>query len=118
MPDSESARTRWVKVGAVADLSSGETMRIEIGNAYIALFNVRGALYAIDDACSHAAGSLSDGDVDPTRCAVECPLHFSCFDLRTGRALNPPAEGRIPVYPVEVRDGTIFVSLPSLTVST
>jgi 3-phenylpropionate/trans-cinnamate dioxygenase ferredoxin subunit len=88
----------------------GDTRRIEAGDVCIALFNVRGTLYALDDSCTHAGGALSDGDVDSAKCVVECPLHFARFELRTGRPLGPPAEGPVAVHSVDVRDGIIFVA--------
>ena len=65
--------------------------------------------YAIYDECSHAAVPLSEGEVDG--CTLECWLHGSRFDLRTGEPTGLPATVPVPVYPVEIRDGFVFVSV-------
>ena len=64
--------------------------------------------YAVHDECSHAAVALSEGEVDG--CTLECWLHGSRFDLRTGEPTGLPATEPVPVYPVEIRDGDIYVS--------
>lgn len=76
-------------VGAVSDIPVGESVRV-LGSMAIAIFNVDGVFYAIDDTCTHQDASLSDGR--GKECAVECPLHAACFDLRTGRPNGPRAE--------------------------
>ena len=68
-----------------------------------------GDFYAVHDECSHAAVALSEGEVEG--CTLECWLHGSRFDLRTGEPTGLPATEPVPVYPVEVRDGDIYVSL-------
>ena len=70
-----------IYVGELADIPDGESVRVQ-GSVAIAVFNVDGDLYAIDDTCTHQDASLSDGWLEG--CAVECPLHAACFDLRTG----------------------------------
>jgi 3-phenylpropionate/trans-cinnamate dioxygenase ferredoxin component len=70
-----------------------------------------GDLHAVDDTCSHANVSLSEGEVDG--CTVECWLHGSRFDLRTGRPTALPAIRPIAVYPIRVDDGTVLVDVHS-----
>ena len=77
----------------------------------IAIFNVEGELHCIDDTCTHQEASLSEGDLDLERCAIECPLHGSAFDLRTGDAITLPAVEPVRVHRVEVSDGMIRVAL-------
>jgi 3-phenylpropionate/trans-cinnamate dioxygenase ferredoxin subunit len=71
------------------------------------VFNADGELHAIDDRCTHQEAYLSDGWLEG--CLVECPLHAASFDLRTGRPTGPPATAPVRVYPVEVRDGVVYV---------
>nr|WP_243788446.1 bifunctional 3-phenylpropionate/cinnamic acid dioxygenase ferredoxin subunit [Saccharopolyspora gloriosae] len=71
------------------------------------MFNVDGELFAIDDTCTHQDASLSDGFLEG--CAVECPLHAACFDLRTGRPSGPPAKKPVRTHQVSVDDGLIYV---------
>jgi 3-phenylpropionate/trans-cinnamate dioxygenase ferredoxin subunit len=68
-----------------------------------------GDIHAIDDTCSHANVSLSEGDVEDS--AIECWLHGSRFDLRTGEPTSPPAITPIDVYPVKINGGDVFVSV-------
>jgi 3-phenylpropionate/trans-cinnamate dioxygenase ferredoxin subunit len=65
--------------------------------------------FALQDQCSHAAVALSEGFVED--CQVECFLHGSMFDLRTGKPTNLPATEPVATFPVEVRDGTVFVDV-------
>jgi len=103
---------QWVAVGRAADIPPGCAARVEIDGTPVAIFNLDGALYALDDTCSHQEASLSEGDLDTDRCAIECPLHGSSFDLRTGEPLSLPAVEPVHVHHVEVdADGTLRVAL-------
>jgi 3-phenylpropionate/trans-cinnamate dioxygenase ferredoxin component len=103
---------QWVDVARSVDIPPGHAARIEIDGVPVAIFNVDGAFYALDDTCSHAEASLSEGDLDPERCAIECPLHGSSFDLRTGDALTLPAVEPVHVHQVAVGDdGVVRVAL-------
>ena len=73
----------------------------------MAIFNVDGEYYAIGDTCSHEEASLAEGDVFSD--CVECPLHGSEFDLRTGKARSLPAVLPVPTYPVKVEGGDVLV---------
>ncbi len=77
----------------------------------MAVFNVDGTFFAVDDVCSHAEASLSEGELDPDNCTIECPMHGSCFDLRTGEPLSLPAYDPIRVYRVDVVDGILRVAV-------
>ncbi len=101
----------WVEVGDIADLPPGQALRVVVGDVPLAVFNVLGTLHCIDDTCTHEKASLSDGDIDIDRCAVECPLHGSVFDLMTGDAVSLPAVEPVRVHHVEVADGMIRISL-------
>lgn len=99
-----------VSVCRADELSPGEVRRVTEGvQEPIAVFNVDGELFAIDDTCTHQDASLSDGWVEG--CAVECPLHSSCFDLRTGAPVGPPAKVPVHTYPVAVVDGVVTVEV-------
>ena len=89
-------------------LPPGEAIRVEAAEP-IAVFNVDGDFYAIDDTCTHQDASLADGWLEG--CAVECPLHASCFDLRTGMPSGPPAKTPVRTHPVTVVDGTVYVQV-------
>jgi nitrite reductase/ring-hydroxylating ferredoxin subunit len=89
-------------VARADELAPGEVKRVEFGGRGIALFNVDGRFYAINDMCTHMRARLSDGYVDGD--IVECPLHFGKFDIRTGKALSAPCTVAVRTYTVE-RDG-------------
>ncbi|HMO09991.1 MAG TPA: non-heme iron oxygenase ferredoxin subunit [Actinotalea sp.] len=99
----------------LARLAPGTALRVELpGDAGpIAVAVVRtdaGDVHALSDVCSHGQVSLSDGDVDGA--TVECWLHGSRFDLRTGAPLALPATRPVPVYPVTVDGERVLVDLP------
>jgi 3-phenylpropionate/trans-cinnamate dioxygenase ferredoxin component len=98
-----------VPVFAVGDLDPGDARRVLVEGHPVAVFNAEGHLYAIDDTCTHQDASLSEGWLEG--CLVECPLHASCFDLRTGAVTAPPAREPVRTYRVEVSDGMVCVNL-------
>jgi 3-phenylpropionate/trans-cinnamate dioxygenase ferredoxin component len=95
-----------IYVAELTDIPVGESVRVE-GSVPIAVFNADGELYAIDDTCTHQDASLSDGWLEG--CAVECPLHAACFDLRTGRPSGPPAKKPVRTHAVTVVAGLVYV---------
>jgi len=95
-----------IYVAELADIPEGESVRVQ-GSVAIAVFNVDGDLYAINDTCTHQDASLSDGWLEG--CAVECPLHAACFDLRTGRPSGPPAKKPVRTHEVHVVEGVAYV---------
>jgi 3-phenylpropionate/trans-cinnamate dioxygenase ferredoxin subunit len=103
--------TQTITVCPTDELPAGEVRRVET-EPPIAVFNVAGLLYAIDDTCSHADASLADGYLNG--CFVECPYHLTPFDLRNGRPTSLPATKPVRTHTVEVRDGLIvvFVGVP------
>jgi 3-phenylpropionate/trans-cinnamate dioxygenase ferredoxin subunit len=101
----------WVEVGRIEDVPPGHAARVEIDEVPVAIFNLDGEFFCLDDTCTHAEASLSDGDLDTSRCAIECPLHGSAFSLRTGEPLSLPAVEPVRVHQVDTSDGVIRVSL-------
>ena len=90
-----------VDVCAVGDIPEGAALRVMIGDRAVAVARCDGEVYAILDVCSHADVALSEGEVDD--CSIECWLHGSRFDLRTGEALSLPATAPVPVFDVIVQ---------------
>jgi 3-phenylpropionate/trans-cinnamate dioxygenase ferredoxin component len=97
-----------IPVCAVGEIPDGESVRVE-ADVPIAVFNVGGVLYAIDDTCTHQDASLADGWLEG--CFIECPLHATCFDLRTGQPTGPPAKRPVRTHAVVIQDGHVYVSL-------
>ena len=106
-----NAAAEWVTVGSVADIPEGHAARVVIAGTPVAIFNVDGELHCLDDTCSHAEASLSEGDLDCGRCAIECPLHGSAFDLRTGEPLTLPAVEPVRVHDVDTTGGLLRIAL-------
>lgn len=97
-----------VKVAAVGDVPVGEGRVVEAEGRTLALFNVAGAYYAIDNTCPHRGGPLGEGDLENT--IVSCPWHAWRWDVTSGANANNPAV-KVACFPVSVEDGSIFVSL-------
>lgn len=98
----------WHRVASEDEIKEGEAFPVTLAGAAIALYRLEGSLYAIGNICPHQGDVLlSDGFVDGDK--IECPMHQSCFDIRTGKVLGPPAQQDVPVYPVKVEDGAVFV---------
>lgn len=93
------------------DLPSGRMTCVEVDGRRILVANVGGVFYATDDTCTHEEASLSCGSLRGE--LVKCPLHGSRFDLRTGEAMEDPAEEPLQCYAVKVEDGVVLVDLQS-----
>src|SRR6266705_4672256 len=76
----------YAPVATLADLPPGASRRVYVGSEAVALFNIKGAVHAIANRCSHARASLSEGTIDAARCTVTCPWHEGVFSLETGQA--------------------------------
>jgi 3-phenylpropionate/trans-cinnamate dioxygenase ferredoxin subunit len=100
-----------IDVCPLAELPPGEMRVVEWEDLEIALVNCGGELFAIEDRCSHDDGPLAEGELDVTRCTVECPRHGSLFDLRTGAPLTLPAYTPVETFPVHVTNGVVQVEV-------
>ena len=96
-----------INVCSVSELPPGERRLVEWEDLEIGVFNCGGALYAIEDRCSHDDGPLAEGDFDQGDCTVECPRHGSLFDLKTGQPKTLPAYVPVDTFPVIIEDETI-----------
>ena len=96
---------------SLADLAPGTARRIVVGGVPVAVVRIDDDVYAIGDTCSHAQVSLSEGEVWCDEREIECPKHGSTFSLETGEPLTLPATQPVPVYGVEVVDGTVIVTV-------
>jgi len=99
----------YVRACGVADLKEDGAISVVLGDDEIAIVKTEGEVFAIRDWCSHAAVPLSEGEVDGF--TIECWLHGSCFDLRTGRPTAMPATEPVPVYPVKIEGDDVLVSI-------
>ena len=94
------------------DLEPDQARRFDVDGHRIALVRIGDTFHAIDDECSHEDYSLSEGEVWPEECQIECPRHGSTFDLVTGEPCSLPATRPVAVYKVEVDDDVVSVVLP------
>jgi 3-phenylpropionate/trans-cinnamate dioxygenase ferredoxin subunit len=99
----------FVKVAALSALPEDTAMHVEIGHTPVCVVRTQGEVLALLDECSLAEVALSDGDVE--RGTVECWLHGSRFELRTGKPIGLPATEAVPVYPVRIDGDGIYVAV-------
>ena len=101
--------SEYVKVAEADELRPGEKMLIELDGRFIALINVGGNYYAIDDVCTHDGGPLAEGELIGHE--IICPRHGARFDVRTGEALSMPAFEPVTTYEVKVEGKDILIAL-------
>jgi nitrite reductase (NADH) small subunit len=97
-----------VRVVASGEMKPGEGRVVEVEGRSIALFNVEGRYYAIDNGCPHRGGPLGEGDLEGT--VVACPWHAWRWDVTTGANTNNPAV-KVACYPVGEDAGGVFLQL-------
>jgi len=94
---------------SLAELTEGTPVSVEVDGLDLALVREGDDVFAIEDECSHAAVALSEGDVDD--CTIECWLHGSRFDLRTGKPTGLPATEPVPVFPTQISGDDVLIDL-------
>jgi nitrite reductase/ring-hydroxylating ferredoxin subunit len=99
---------KFVRVAAVNDLAPGKVMEVKANGQTLALCNVDGVFYALDNVCIHRGGPLGQGYVEGHK--VECPWHGWQFDCRTGMLGNDPGM-KVPTYEVKVEGEEVFVAV-------
>ena len=100
----------WLPAGRVGDLSPGRVRLVTSGeDLRIALCNVDGEFFAIEDVCTHDGGSLDQGELDGVE--IECPRHGARFDVRTGQATLMPAVMPVQTFPVRIEGDDLYVGL-------
>src|SRR3546814_11504991 len=98
----------WARSADASEIIDGEPFASEWQDEPIALYRHEGTIFAIGDICMHEHVRLSDGWFDGDR--IQCPLHQSCFEIRTGQVIaGGPAYEDVPTYVGKVEDGTVFV---------
>ena len=99
----------FIKVAKTNELEPGQTRLVEVKGKRIALFNVDGQFFAIDNTCTHRGGPLAEGAISGHE--VTCPWHGATFDIRTGKVVGPPAQQAVAHYEVRVADSDIEVEV-------
>lgn len=93
----------------VAEVPDDEAIALTVGGQAIALTRQGDEFFAVEDECSHEQVPLSEGEVE--NCEIECFLHGSRFDLRTGKPTCLPATEPVALFPVEVRGESVYVDI-------
>lgn len=99
----------FVKVAKSDEIAPGQGKMVEVNGKKVALFNVGGAFYAIDDTCAHRGGPLSEGSLNGAE--VTCPWHGAVFNVTTGEVLRPPAPTGVGRHNLRVEGGEIEVEI-------
>ncbi|MBY0526326.1 MAG: non-heme iron oxygenase ferredoxin subunit [Gemmataceae bacterium] len=99
----------FTRAAALAEVPPGKPKQVTLDGRTIALFNVHGTIYAIDDACPHRGAPLSQGPMVGTE--VLCPWHMARFDVTTGKYLTPPARSDVTSYKVQIVGDEIQVDV-------
>jgi 3-phenylpropionate/trans-cinnamate dioxygenase ferredoxin subunit len=99
----------FVRACAASEVGDGQALRVEVDGLDVAIVRNGEDIYAIEDECSHAQVALSEGDVEG--CEIECWMHGSRFDLRTGKPTGLPATEPVSTFPVDVRGTDVYVDV-------
>ena len=99
---------KWHEVAKTSDLGPGEVVYVEVGNDPVALINLDGEFFALNDMCTHQEASLSDGEI--TGDAIECPMHGGAFEIRTGLPANFPVVVPVETYQVRTEGDIVLVA--------
>jgi 3-phenylpropionate/trans-cinnamate dioxygenase ferredoxin subunit len=97
----------WIDVGPADEIGPGEHRLVDAEGTRIAVFNLDGEFFAIEDVCTHDGGELLGGQIEGEH--VICPRHGARFCIRTGAALSPPAYEPVPKFPTRVTKGVLQV---------
>ncbi|MED7949195.1 bifunctional 3-phenylpropionate/cinnamic acid dioxygenase ferredoxin subunit [Kitasatospora sp. NPDC058201] len=99
----------FLRACALSELAEDEPKRVDLNGVPVAVVRTDEGVFAINDVCSHANVALSEGEVED--CMIECWLHGSSFDLRTGKPSGLPATKPVAVYPVKIEGDDVLVSV-------
>ncbi len=97
----------WVKVAAVGEIAPGTCKVADVDGTTVAVFNIGGEFFAIEDVCTHDGGELASGVLEGDQ--IICPRHGARFCVRTGEALTAPAYEPTAKFPVRIENGVVQV---------
>jgi 3-phenylpropionate/trans-cinnamate dioxygenase ferredoxin component len=100
----------FVKVAELDEIAPGDRKLISFEDVTVALFNIEGDYYCIEDVCTHDGGPVAEGALQEY--AIECPRHGALFDIRDGSVLSMPAVTPVQTYVVKVEEDGIYVESP------
>lgn len=99
--------SEWITVAAIDELAPGTSKVVDVDGAVVAVFNINGEYFAIEDVCTHDGGELASGVIEGDQ--VVCPRHGARFCVRTGDALSAPAYEPTAKFPVRIENGAVQV---------
>ena len=99
--------SNWINIAAQAEFPPGTCRTVDVEGTPVAVFNIDGNYYAIEDVCTHEAETLSDGETEGLE--IICPRHGARFSLVSGAALGPPAYEPVTTFLVRVEAGMVQV---------
>ena len=102
----------FIKVATTDEIAPNESKLVEIDDVRVAIFNLDGTFYAIEDVCTHDGGPLVEGEI-VNGCQVQCPRHGARFDIRTGEAVSFPAFSPTTAYEVRVEGSDVLIESPA-----
>ncbi|WP_198244001.1 non-heme iron oxygenase ferredoxin subunit [methane-oxidizing endosymbiont of Gigantopelta aegis] len=97
----------WIDVAAADAIAEGEHVVVDVDGSDVAIFNLKGEFYAIEDVCTHDGAEIASGELDGDE--IICPRHGARFCIRTGEVKCPPAYEDVAVFPVRVVNGRIQI---------
>lgn len=97
----------WIDVAKTSELGPGGHRVVDVDDVVIAVFNIEGEFFAIEDVCTHDGGELTGGEIEND--VIVCPRHGAKFSIRSGEVLAPPAYEPVDTFPVRVQDGVVQV---------
>ena len=103
--------SEFTRACGLDDVEVGASFAVEVDGTDVAIVRTDDGVYAIHDECSHASVPLSEGEIDSAACEIECWLHGSMFDLKTGKPSSLPATEPVPVYPVKIEGDDLYVAV-------
>ena len=102
---------KWIDISNFLSLKKGDLADFDYGDKKIMIMNINGKFYAADRICTHAYIDLTTGVLNESEKIVTCPLHHSSFDIKSGNALNLPAEEPLEIYKIKKERDKLFVSI-------
>lgn len=104
-----SATAQKIALCKTSEVDEGSAIKVETGDLILAVFNLNGAFYVLDDVCSHGPGSLSEGFIEGEN--IECDFHNGQFNIKTGEVVEPPCMIPQKTYRTVVEDDTVFIEV-------
>jgi 3-phenylpropionate/trans-cinnamate dioxygenase ferredoxin component len=99
--------SEWVVVDAVDAIAQGTSTVVDVDDVMVAVFNINGDFFAVEDVCSHDGGEIASGCVKGYE--LECPRHGARFNIKTGEVLCAPAYEDLETFPIRIVNNTVQV---------